>query len=209
MKPPVYKTVTTKEGVMLFVDEEGIEIMHPNDFAIINGNEIFKWRNNYSFRGARKIIAQPLESNLSGIPYYELTPQEERVEQLADKANGYLVYSSKAKDTKANAFSEGFIEGYKAAKAKGGFTEEQMHDAIEWGFQMALGNTNHKRRDLFIASLRQPMKIVSSEPVMIIDESIEPISTGNYPHHDDYCYKPETYEKDGKTFIKLTNIKYE
>lgn len=77
MKPPAYKTVTTKEGVMLFVGES----------ATIKDGDWYYSKDDDGIRNfmpekedlplALKVIAQPLESNLSGIPYYELTPQEE------------------------------------------------------------------------------------------------------------------------------------
>jgi len=62
-----------------------------------------------------KIIAYKPKGDAPKLDLPLLPDVEDDVEKLADKANGYLVYSSKAIGTKALAFNEGFIEGYKTA----------------------------------------------------------------------------------------------
>lgn len=230
MKPPVYKTVTTKEQ-MFFVDTNkenwniGCVIHTTNSpFETIKGIDKnyhtqpgYEWLITVDGSGNQykpceiygKVVAQPLESNLSGIPYYELTPQEEVVEQLAEKE--YPLSSWKLQTDFAKGAQHGFIKGYKAAKAKGEFTEADVMNAWQVGFNIGSNYedtpsylTANLTTEDFIKTLRQPMKIVSAEPVIKLYDKNEGL--------DRTFYAPKTYTKPehpGKTFISLTNIKYE
>jgi len=210
MKPPVYKTVTTKEGVMLFVDENAAIL--PNDICF-NSIEIAEYENTLTRVITKKerpylakIVAQPTNSDLQGIPYYELTPQEEWVD-VAELAR--LECPKNKQKTIRSYWKRGFVRGYKAAKAKE-FTANDMRSIANFVMQYAnphlewpvfLENLEKK-----ISSLRQPMKVVSAEPIIDTEEYLK---TNMNAWIDNPAYmQPETYEKDGKTFIRL-NIKYE
>lgn len=83
----------------------------------------------------QKTLEQKLDKIVSKEPSKFWAESDERfknketLEELANKANGYLIY---AKETKAPIFNEGFIEGYKSAQEqnKNKYSEEEMFSII-------------------------------------------------------------------------------
>jgi len=215
MKPPVYKTVTTKEGVMLFVDENA-EIKAKEWFLASDRSSVHRngWnhplRLKPEFPFYHKIIAQPLESNISGIPYYELTPQERPHSNWNDwlKGSGFdkwnkvdkadfvppetstaIVFFTKAGDVFTGHYkrSVGFV-CY-------GINQTQLTDVevthwrnLDWpeDFQKQMD----EKDDIY---LRQPMKIVSASPIIDTEEYLK---TNMNAWIDNPAYmQPETYNK--------------
>jgi len=219
MKPPVYKTVTTKEGVTLFVDENA-EINQDCYYIDKIGNIGKAFKNNAGFyKDCNKIVAQGIESNLSGIPYYELTPQERPHSNWNDwlKGSGFDKWNKVDKAdfvppetstsivffTKAGDIFTGHYKGSVGFVCYG-INQTQLTDVevthwrnLDWPdeFQKQMD----EKDEVYLSFLRQPMKIVSASPSM----KLQPNKANN-----NIEYLPETYEKEGKTFIRLENIKY-
>lgn len=206
MNPPVYKTVTTKEGVMLFVDFNrkskdgeyayGAETSLTNAaFAAFTQDNMDKAKE-YVGMNFYPVVAQPIESNIPNVPYYELTPQEETVECRCILFEGMTISDiesceTNCKSKKCNKNEYPIEEIEQALRV--GFTSGRLYESNR-GVNMEQTVKN------YMSSLRQPMKIVSAaSPVM----KLQPNQA-----NDNIEYLPETYEKDGKTFIRL-NFKTE
>jgi len=241
MKPPVYKTVTTKEGVMLFVDENAL--IKVGQYGVNAMGNVFNVhcynadlnRYQYIIDGAlcnvqvddNLIVAQPINSELDSVPFYELTPQED----LGEFVKRSVVEIEKFSAVRFSYISEKqqaeryFLAGYKAASKKE-FTEDDVMKAIVFGFGSCKKSDRapfDKEIIEFFSSLRQPMKVVSAEPVMNKNICHKCERLGYFYEREDtaaahtncncdngyaHNHVPETYEKDGKTFIRLT-FKYE
>lgn len=149
-----------------------------------------------------KVVAQSPNLSIEEVPYVEVEEDVEVDSKFVNSIIKFLRYYED-KDLAKRCLEAGYRKGYKAASAKK-YTEGDLLKAID----MAWDNSDDTKNRYDILQSLQP-QIKSIEIEMEIDESIEPISTGNYPHKDDYYYKPVTYIKEGKTFLKVKKINYE
>ena len=159
------------------------------------------------FEGIHKLVAQSTNQSpnlsLEGIPYVEI---EEDIENVVKQ------YTDAAK---LNGWEQsGFRIGYKAASAKK-YTEEDLRKAFQAGRQREQGL--HKSRSFssgrtedeyiqYIQSVNRKVVSVEIETRMVDDSEWNDEHTVCYREGD----KEEivTYQKDGKTFLKVKSIQY-
>lgn len=143
------------------------------------------------------------QTNLSipNVPFIEIG--EEDVDLLAiPLAEKYVTES---KDFKAEGISNyqngifnGFIEGYKAAKEKYAYTEEDLRKAMDYEYDMRKEfdkyGTTKKSREKFFASLNTPPNEIEIEMEL---------GHAEFGSDNRYNTKPITYTKDNKTYLKV------
>ena len=108
------------------------------------------------------------------------------------------------------SYDEGFKEGYKAASAKK-WSDEDIEKAIQFGIDITCKHTTSTHgtnfdkveddKNNYIVSLQPKIKSIEIE-----------MTQGAYDFLD--CpvigeERPMTYEKDGKTFLKVKSVTYE
>jgi len=161
--------------------------------------------------GCLKIIAQTSNLNIEGIPVVEV---EEGVEKLSN--NHFKDYWKKEDGTemKGDEISaeqmagylcevSAFIAGYKAAQPKK-YTEDDLRKAIAEARMSGQGLS--KLTDNEIIKSLQP-KIESVE-VETTQENLGEVFNGRSSHIMWGDIKPITYQKDGRTFLRVTKINY-
>jgi len=151
-------------------------------------------------KDCKKIVAQR-NLSLPNIPYVE--DVEESIESLAHKVMmNYLTDGNPEGDFKhstigADENKNWWIAGYKAAQSKGGYSEADLRKAIEMARETVPNRLNHPEdgfeseydEDEIIQSLNQPKEIeIEMEEIHGIDR---------------WNTYPITYQKDGKTFLKV------
>lgn len=117
---------------------------------------------------ASKIVATDTSFKLERIPQFELEKTEDD-EPLAETDFNHLGYKTGKQD-----FKVGFVRGYRAAKEKGCYTEEDMENAFLAGEKWEARNQSIDRKEPleftealnvheFIDSLKQPKQLVAIE----------------------------------------------
>ncbi len=175
-----------------------------------------------------KVIAQSTNLSILNIPYVEIeedVPEEAYI--LANKSidGGKQLHKSIIGNDRSKAVDfafDRFLEGYKAALAKK-YTEQDLRNTIidaigKWddGKQTAGEVANS-----IIQSLQPKIKSIEIEMENKTNEDIQ-IELGIYGHdegltekeYEDYKSKNSilklvTYQKDGKTFLKVLKVNYE
>jgi len=206
-----YRPVTTKEGIVLLVDENINAGNHQAQGIYYNKDvDVISDKGYYLHPSDVLIICQPIESKLDGIAYYQ-TEEENAWASQWEKDNAIHPQC-----INPHAYRLGFL----AAKARE-FTEEHVRKAYFANDGDWLGDAKDDEVEFneFITSLRKPRRIVSATPVM---------EEGCIEGHECRCIAEEgeklewcphktktkhqvTYtlpEHPGKTFLKL-DIKYE
>jgi hypothetical protein len=141
--------------------------------------------------GCLKIIAQTSNLNLKGVPFIEL---EEDVERLFEE------HGISKQDERSKLL---FLKGYKAAQPKK-YTEDDLRKAIAEARMSGQGLS--KLTDNEIIKSLQP-KIESVE-VETTQENLGEVFNGRSSHIMWGDIKPITYQKDGRTFLRVTKINY-
>ena len=142
------------------------------------------------------IVAQSPNLSIPNIPYVEV---EEDVEHLAKQ----FITDEWAKDDEPIKFGiqVGFIEGYKAASTKK-WSDEDIRKAIRQGEINEGCTACRKTDDEFLQSLQPKIKNIEIE-----------MTQGAYYDFLDCPVigeeRPMTYEKDGKTFLKVKTVTYD
>jgi len=130
-------------------------------------------------KNSSKIVATDTTFKLKGIPQFEL---EKEVDILKRLANDSWEGCHGCDESDKNFWINGFIHGYKTAKSKGCFTEEDIRKAYR-------SNGPLNKEDEFIDSLKQPKKLVAIEvetqkvPV-ISDKEYEELEKGTREYTD-------------------------
>lgn len=143
-----------------------------------------------------RVVAQSINLSLPNIPYVEI---EEDIEKLAIE----FANNNKSKFNNWYGAHDGFLAGYKAVSAKK-YTEEDLREAFEAGRQCELFN-RAPNEDEYIKSLQS--KVVSIEIEM--KKTYREIFDGEQTIHTHEGWKPVTYQRDGKTFLKVKSVQYE
>ena len=156
--------------------------------------------------GLYKIVAQSPNLSIPNIPYVEV--EEDNNQSFIDS-----VWLNTANPNNFSHNSFEFAAKAIIATSTKKYSEEDLRfHATRFAHLCRLHGavTNNDTINLFDKEYIQSLqpKIKSIEIEMEIDENIEPISTGNYPHKDDYYYKPTTYLKDGKPFLKVKKVNH-
>jgi len=149
-----------------------------------------------------KIEYQSYGCGIEGVPCVLLSDEEDvkpKPEMAMEDISNYL---SRDPNGDAVSYSIGWKDGYKykAAKAKGGYSEQQMRDAIAHGISMAKGETNIGRSE-YIRSLKPKVQSICIEMEKQMCECAyeQEKDICIYPN----CVKPATYTANGKTYIKF------
>lgn len=100
----------------------GIEIPINGEWAIYNNKQLVKTSNISNPLIHKKVIA-------TNNPSLDIPQIVDEVDEMANSANGYLVY---AKNEKAPIFKEGFIKGYNKAKEQTPYSKQDMIEFAEW-----------------------------------------------------------------------------
>ena len=164
----------------------------------------------------KKVIAQSPNLSIEGIPYVEV---EEDVESAVNNHfKNYWVKEDGA-ELKGGEISpemmtsylcevSAFIAGYKAASAKGRYTDEDIRKA--WNesqksirFNAYRDGSEFNSVDDFIQSLQPKIKSIDIEMEDRSDYEGEELWEIMPNLH------PITYQKDGKTFLKVKKINYD
>jgi len=147
------------------------------------------------------VIAQH-NLNLEGIPFIELEEDAEEMFTIELNKETKQVYD----ETLLEATKHGFLKGYKAAQPKK-YTEEDVENAFLSGYWLHLNEDNNdlatrkRKAKQFIQSLQPKIKSVEVEWL----HKDEPHLNGKSTITD----RPITYQKDGKTYLKVNKINYE
>ena len=135
-----YKIIQINDYAVVISDDE-IKI---NDF-ITDNYKVWKWKDNCSLLGKKKVIATIAPYFIEGLPMLELPNQEEDVDKfyLRDLGNECFI---KMKDLNPSGGIKEFIRmavefGYKAAQKQ--YSEEDMRKAFETGRNYQLTGENN------------------------------------------------------------------
>lgn len=155
------------------------------------------------------IVAQSPELSIPGVPYVEL---EENAEQLAGNHFPMEMTGGGISKSDRQLQQNAFIKGYKAAQAKS-YTEEDVVKLMRWTAEMTIGmrDSNNTHSEVFEqidkkAQSLQP-KIWSIElETQWVKDFAKGEGFGGAGSID--IEEPVTYQKDGKTFLKVKQINY-
>lgn len=181
------------ESGYIFVDEraDGIAGWSYNKPTFNDDGKIGKSENNQS----RKIIAQ-YNLNLGGIPHVDL---EEDVQQLANNAW----------DENHPTERRAFMQGHKAQSLSDKkYSERDIVNAIDALLNAKSIGYALTKTDI-IQSLSQPkVESIEIETKTIFDGDDEHDEGGTLPSAVESFEQSITYQKDGKTYLKVKKINY-
>jgi hypothetical protein len=213
-----YKAIDYNGG-QIYVDKKA-EIKAEDIVYQINLGEVMTSVN--QIHDCWKVVAQSPNLSLEGIPYVEI---EEDVVEIARKMG--IIFQNEREELlfkiAYKAALAWFKIGYKAASAKK-YTHEDILAAYNAGNMYAKGTVaqaQEYRLDTFLKSLQPKVVSIEVEMEKKSSEDIQ-IELGIYGHdegltereYEDYkskhsIFKPKTYTKDGKTFLKVKKVNYE
>ena len=157
----------------------------------------------YHYLNSVKVVAQSITnpSYIDGVPFVEVGEDEEQLAIIA--SNKIAVHRDGRPD---KTLVSHWLDGYKAAQAKQ-FTEEDLRKAIFWGSNINPINnkSGNSLIDDYISSLKPKVSSIEIEMTrtyedLWIGELFVSVETGKFT--------PKTYQKDGKTFLKVSKINY-
>jgi len=148
---------------------------------------------------AGEIVAQSPNLSLPNIPY---------IEEVDDTELSLINAYKKVVGEHLNPYELKLIK-WLAAQSKGGYSEADLRKAYEAGIHFneesneSFGATESKWKwDTFIESINQPKEIEIEMEKIFYPKNSEP-TTVEVGHGCLFNYKPVTYQKDGKTFLKV------
>jgi hypothetical protein len=167
--------------------------------------ELYKCNHFISIENSFKVVAQR-NLSLPNIPYIEEVEEDVNIGKLAE------LHTLKMLDEYKSSNSNSFIEGYKAAQYKGGYSESDMEKAIQFGIDITAKHTTptygtnfdkvEDDKNTYIQSLNQPKEnieiITKCSMCSMIDGHKLSCITESLRNQT-----PVTYRKDGKTFLKV------
>ena len=143
--------------------------------------------------GGDKVIGQSTNLSIPNIPYVEI---EEDVEKLAWE------WCDDHREVGA------FKAGYRVASAKK-YTEEDLENAFNLGLAWDGEDTETNTFNSFIQSLQPKIESIEVEMIWVNHRDEEHDEGGTLPGTIESYKIPVTYQKDGKTFLKVKKINYE
>lgn len=180
-------TPISYNGGTIWVDKEVIVSKGDTLYSSISNKICIEWLDANGNKNSThlKVVAQSTNLSIPNIPYVEI---EEDVESIVRE------YTDKAK---LNGWEQsGFRIGYKAASAKGKYTEEDLENAFNLGLSWDGEDTETNTFNSFIESLQPKIESIEIE--------VENIWTGL----SDFD-APVTYQKDGKILLKIKKVNYD
>lgn len=159
------------------------------------------------FLDLKVIVAQSITnpSYIDGIPFVEVGEDDWEIEKM-----GYAAADEGGEKTSAGYHMTAkiyWVKGYKTAQAKQ-FTEEDMRKAWEAGVHFNEESSESfgpiesvNKWDNFINSLKPKVSSIEIE----MNDKFIPVDQFN----SNFKAKPITYQKDGKTFLKVKQVNYD
>lgn len=202
-------------GGEIWVDKEAT--LNVGDYYINNEDKVLLYQGclpTYHYLNSVKVVAQSITnpSYIDGVPFVEVGEDDEQI--ISKFSFQEIAYNNDLTVRELNAYKNGVVFGYKAAQAKQ-FTEEDMRKAFQAGQELGKNDalfhatdriSRHEYEstpdeDDFINSLKPKVSSIEIEMEVKLPNGLIPaIMTGNDVSS---FLVPITYQKDGKTFLKV------
>lgn len=209
MNGPKLREVPTPDGMKYIVDEKAeikAQEWYVNNGVIFLADEYLDESNHPNVNSNNhKVIAQPLESNLPGIPYYRIEEGETMFDKMLKAIGDNIIVNGGSAEYSASAKACADI-----AKGKGEFTEADARKIFDAGGQAQLFSEGSPDYG-FDSDFNNIISSIRTREVEIDYVMEKTCSRTEWECNcgidgstcDSIAFVPATYTEHGKTYIKF------